>query len=198
MKTRINNKLVGITYCEHTDADIYIMDFQERTQTKPVKRSIETSNTCFAGEPLLLEYDTQPLHIQNGNQHEVQLAIFPCNVFGIGIKHSECCAFTNHHDSFALFVEIKDCKLKNVSSHFSKSKQQILDTVKEFRDRGVIHSKQKVYAVISFPRKTKLNFDNHLFYSPINTKQDFLDKNIIIAGTNNIKVVDQTIIEHIL
>lgn len=198
MKNRINDTLSDITYFELDKVDFFVMDFQNRTSLAAVQRGIEISDTAFLGDPLLLEFETQSLHIQNSDLHTIHVATLPCDVFGVGVKHSECCVFSEHVDSFALFIEIKDCKPKNTSAHFSKAKLQILDTVDELRTRGVIHPKQKVYAVISFPRVTKIRFDDNLFSSPLNTKKDFLNKKIIIAGTNKVQVVNQQIIEHIL
>jgi hypothetical protein len=93
---------------------------------------------------------------------------------------------TNSTDeTWVLFLEIKDCKVNNISRYFEDAKKQIITVVKVFRDKNIIAQDKKVYANISFPRRTKTDFYNQLIKNP----KEFLDRHkIILRGTNRLTI----------
>jgi hypothetical protein len=81
---------------------------------------------------------------------------------GKDISHCECCFFPtlNAEGSFVAFVEIKDCKAKSVSQYRNKAKEQILSTVQMFKSSDIIIDKQRIYGILSFPRRKKMLFND--------------------------------------
>ena len=93
--------------------------------------------------------------------------------------------------TWVLFVEIKDCKLKNISTYYNKAKEQIIKVVAIFRARNIITRNKKVYANISFPKSDKINYYNQLIKNP----KEFRDKyKIILRGTNTLSIKNSTTI----
>mgnify|MGYP001402785673 FL=1 len=88
------------------------------------------------------------------------------------------------------FVEIKDCKSKNISVYKDKVKIQIISTVQMFRDKGIIE-KQRVYGVISFPRKNKVSFNQTIFDDATEYKKLHQKFKIRFLPTNYISIVDE-------
>lgn len=60
------------------------------------------------------------------------------------------------------FLEIKDCKPKNIVQYKDKTKEQIISTVRLFREKGILSS-GRIYGLISFPRRKKVAFDQTIF-----------------------------------
>ncbi|MDR2622742.1 MAG: hypothetical protein LBC48_09240, partial [Dysgonamonadaceae bacterium] len=71
----------------------------------------------------------------------------------------------SNDDTWLLFIEIKDCKSKNISKYFVKTKNQIISVIQIFRDKNIITPNKKVYANISFPRRNKKEYFNQLIQS---------------------------------
>ena len=95
--------------------------------------------------------------------------------------------------TWVLFLEIKDCKSKNITNYFKEAKEQIISTVQIFRDKKIISKNKRVYGNISFPRKNKTDFYNQLI-KPWEPKI-FIDKySIVIRGTNHLKIKNRTAI----
>jgi len=96
--------------------------------------------------------------------------------------------------TWILFLEIKDCDSTNVSVYFKKAKKQIVRTVQLFRDKNIIAPDKRVYANISFPRREKVDYFNHLIKHP--EKKEFLDKyKIFMRGTNQLVIKNNTTID---
>lgn len=96
-----------------------------------------------------------------------------CNIFddnqfkdneGNDLPHCECILFPNKEQKNigVAFVEIKDCKSKNISVYKDKVKAQIISTTQIFRDKGIIDG-QRIYGIISFPRRNKASFNQTTF-----------------------------------
>jgi hypothetical protein len=98
--------------------------------------------------------------------------------------------------SWVLFIEIKDCKPKNISSHFAKTKEQIKKTVQIFRDKKIIAKDKRVYANISFPRRDKTEFYTQLFM-PSEIKMWHDRDRILIMGTNKLKINSRTSMQQV-
>jgi disulfide oxidoreductase YuzD len=108
------------------------------------------------------------------------------------LSHCECVTFptANNINSWVLFIELKHCESKNISKYFDYAKEQIKKTVQEFRNRKIIAEDKKVYAVISFPNRNKVDFYNQLIQQE--ERKEFFDKyRIIIKGTNRLTVKDE-------
>ena len=103
------------------------------------------------------------------------------------LEHCECCFFPETPAArWVCFLEIKDCKPKNIPGYRSKAKQQVRSTVEAFRSSGIL-DKEKVYGVISFPRK-KTAFNDLLFADPIEYKKWARDYRIHFFAANKVQV----------
>ena len=168
-----------------TFSQIHIVDYTNRTNGA---RGVEISNTKPTGIDTLL--------IENPNL-DISATFFKPQCFrdeqGNEPKNCEGIFYLSHstHKTWVLFLEIKDCKVKNISHYFEDAKRQIVSIVKIFRDNNIIAQNKKVYANISFPRRNKVDYYNQLIKNP----KDFCDKyKIILRGTNNLKIKNSTII----
>ena len=98
---------------------------------------------------------------------------------------------SNTPESWVVFVEIKDCKPKNISNYHKEIKQKFLVNIALFRDKGIIPQNKVVYAIASFPRRGKTNFHNH-FIKATEWKQFREKHKVMIKGTNVITVENTT------
>lgn len=111
---------------------------------------------------------------------------------GKDIQHCECCFFptVNHDTSWLAFVEIKDCKPKNISDYKNKVKLQIILTVQMFRRANII-GRQQIYGIISFPRKKKTAFNQTIFDDYTGYKRLYKEHKIHFYATNKALVCDE-------
>jgi hypothetical protein len=74
--------------------------------------------------------------------------------------HCEGCFFLAH-ERWVAFLEIKDCKFRNIPQHKDRALQQLASSITRFRSEGIIGT-QMIYGVMSFPRR-KTAFNATLF-----------------------------------
>lgn len=91
---------------------------------------------------------------------------------------------------WVLFVEIKDCKAKNASNYHKEAKEKIIANVQLFRDKRILDANKIVHAVVSFPRKAKTNYHNHLIKAS-EWKQFRDNYKIMLKGTNEVRVKNE-------
>ncbi|MDR3189247.1 MAG: hypothetical protein LBT94_08725 [Prevotellaceae bacterium] len=170
-----------IKHVVYSDGEIYVMDYTERTQSK---RKVEVCNT----KP----EDMDVLTLKNEARLNITTSIFgeQCLMDDQNreIEHCECVLYPTNStpNTWVLFVELKDCKPKNISSYFASAKAQIVKTVKLFRDRNLLEPDKRVHAVISFPRR-KVDFHSNIISQ--RERQDFLRQDkIIMRGANTVTV----------
>jgi hypothetical protein len=65
------------------------------------------------------------------------------------------------HERWVAFLEIKDCKFRNIPQHKDRALQQLVSSITRFRSEGIIGT-QMIYGVMSFPRR-KTAFNATLF-----------------------------------
>lgn len=183
MKSRIEKSYPKISFVDTSWPEIYVADYTDKTGST---RTIEYHETKPADINSLKLINDGALHITAATLNEQSMTDPET---GKELMHCECVLFPKQNDegTWVLFVEIKDCKQKNMSEYFKKAKEQIIATVADFRDKEVISSGKKAHAVISFPNKTKTNY-----YSQFITQGDrtsFLHQyKIIIMATNTITI----------
>ncbi|MDF2933422.1 MAG: uncharacterized protein K0R36_2753 [Chryseobacterium sp.] len=164
---------------------VYIADYTERTASL---RSVEIHDT----NPT----DIDSLIINNPTEIHISTSIFSPQCFiddnGKEPKQCECIVTptTLLPNSWILFIEIKDCKPKNVSTYHKECKEKILENVKLFREKEILDDDKVVYAVVSFPRTGKTNFHNHLIKAT-EWKQIRDEHKIMIKGTNEITIKNE-------
>jgi hypothetical protein len=183
MRSKLNATLPSgkIKHVEYPDGEIYVADYTERT------KSVRGVEVCNAKPD-----DMDVLTLKNETLLNITASIFGKQCFmdekNKEIKHCECILYPTNAttNTWVLFVEIKDCKPKNISGYFISAKKQIIQTVKLFRDRNLLEADKKVHAVISFPRK-KTDFYRNIITQGI--RQQFLHQHkIIIRGSNIVTV----------
>lgn len=166
---------------------IHVMDFTERTRG-------EKGLEIFGKKP----NDIDTLVIENPNLDITATFFKPqCFLNERGEEPDNCEGVfylsNSNDDTWLLFIEIKDCKSKNISKYFAKTKNQIISIVQIFRDKNIITPNKKVYANISFPRRNKKEYFSQLIQS--GEKKEFLNNyKIFIRGTNRLKIKNDTTI----
>lgn len=178
---------------------LYIFDFTTKTNGL---RDVEIADVPFSD-------NVNSLIIENQNKIPVSFANIPAQ--GVFYKKNDKCKDVDDErcegtlfpdvditeNPFILFVEIKDCKIKNFSTNIKEAKEQILKTIEYFRRDGLLSKNQKIYAVISLPNRNKTGFNDTLFKGGL-PKKNFDDNKVRIEGTNKLRIIDKSMIEFIL
>lgn len=189
MKIKLTSELKGkVKHFDTSHCEIHIVDYSEKTK---FERGVEVCDS----KP----EDIDSLKLINDAKHQITTTVFEDNCFldesKKAIPHCEGIVYPSNvsFESWILFVEIKDCKPKNISRYFEKAKSQIIETVKIFRTSHFIHPDRKVHAVISFPQKNKADFYHHLIKQ--GERQNFLHQHkIIIKATNCMTIKSKKVI----
>lgn len=195
MKSKIQTVYPQSIFQSTSAETIYVADFTERTNSAR-KVEIHIAEPCVPDSSEAMDC----LKVNNRDKVELEFCLFDDHQFkdeqGKDISHCECCFFPTESASALGFVEIKDCKLKNITVHRNKSKEQILSTVQLFRSSGII-DKQKVYGIISFPRKKKMLFNDFPYRDIYETTRWVRDYGIHLIASNEIYIKDnRTISDH--
>ena len=195
MKSKIQTVYPQSIFQSTSAETIYVADFTERTNSAR-KVEIHIAEPCVPDSSEAMDC----LKVNNRDKVELEFCLFDDHQFkdeqGKDISHCECCFFPTESASALGFVEIKDCKLKNITVHRNKSKEQILSTVQLFRSSGII-DKQKVYGIISFPRKKKMLFNDFPYRDIYETTRWVRDYGIHLIASNEIYIKDnRTISAH--
>ena len=191
MKNKIQAVYQQSVFCSSTSTKLYIADFTDRTGSK---RKVEFHETIPQTPDGAKNMDC--LILENSSHLSVVCNIFEDNQFkddkGIDIPHCECVLFPEsvQNNIGLAFVEIKDCKPKNISSYKDKVKTQIISTVKIFRNNGIIE-KQHVYGIISFPRKNKTAFNQTIFDDVTEYKKLYHMYKVHFFPTNCVSVFNE-------
>ena len=188
MKNKIQTAYPESVFQTTSAETIYVADFTERTKSN---RKVEIHMSL----PSVPDGDENMDCLKLNNKQPISLdfSMFEDQQFkdeeGKDISHCECCFFPTLNDerSFVAFVEIKDCKAKNVATYKDKMKEQILSTVHLFRSSGII-DKQKVYGILSFPRKKKMLFNDFPYRDIYETTRWVKDYGIHLVAANEVNV----------
>jgi hypothetical protein len=183
MRNRLVDKF-GEDKLEHITTqktEFFIVDYTEKTNSL---RSVEVME--------ILPTDIDPLNVFNPKPLKITTSIFKPQSFMDGereLKQCEAVMYltTNTTESWVVFIEIKDCKPRNVSDYHKEIKEKFIANIGLFRDREIIPKNKVVYAIASFPRKGKINFHNH-FIKATEWKQFREKHKIMIKGTNELTV----------
>ena len=186
MKSKIQTAYPQSVFQSTSAETIYVADFTERTNSTR-KVEIHTAEPCVpdSGESM------DCLKVNNRDKVGLEFCLFDDHQFkdeeGKDISHCECCFFPTENASGLGFVEIKDCKAKNVATYKDKMKEQILSTVHLFRSSGIV-DEQKVYGILSFPRKKKMLFNDFPYRDIYETTRWVKDYGIHLVAANEVNV----------
>ena len=195
MKNKIQEICLQSTFLNTSAKTIYVADYTERTGSI---RKVEIHTSL----PDIPNGDGEMDCLKLNNKHPVSLdfCLFDDHQFkdeeGKDISHCECCFFPASDDehSFIAFVEIKDCKAKNVSVYKDKTKEQILSTVQLFKELEII-GEQKVYGIISFPRRKKMFFNDFPYRDVYEATRWVKNYGIHLFASNEVDVVNATMLK---
>jgi hypothetical protein len=169
---------------EITSETIYVVDWTETDRHRDVEivgKSPSIKSVCIHNHPKV------PVYFDAFQDNALPVKK------GICSPQCECMIWpTTEKNCWILFVETKYAKnrkaaLREDSDYPPKMVNQVLETVRYFRDRGMIDSKQTVHAIVSFPALED-NFHDELFdrlqgtqWSVECMKREY---NIIVRGCN--------------
>lgn len=195
MKNKIQEICLQSTFLNTSAKTIYVADYTERTGSIR-KVEIHTSLPDIPNG----NGEMDCLKLNNKQPVSLDFCLFDDHQFkdeeGKDISHCECCFFPASDDehSFIAFVEIKDCKAKNVSVYKDKTKEQILSTVQLFKELEII-GEQKVYGIISFPRRKKMFFNDFPYRDVYEATRWVKNYGIHLFASNEVDVVNATMLK---
>ncbi len=190
MKTRIASVLPlhmpNLTI--HSAPDLYISDYKNHN----------------IGEVVLLENEPPDIkYVYLSNQNKVTICFdgFKDNALpistGVQNKQCECVLFPDscNENDWILFVETKyanDLKAAFAETHNYPNgmTDQIIETVKYFRNNGIIAANKKVHAIVSFPNLIE-DFNSTIFKGDLSIEDIFKDHKILIRGTNTATIISE-------
>jgi hypothetical protein len=189
MQNKIKATYENIHFVETSSSEIHVVDYTDKTNSV---RDIEFLD-CKPS-------DIESLKLVNSDHLSISAAVFENRCIidtktNKELSHCECAVFPSENDdtTWVLFIEIKDCKPKNIGQYFSKTKEQVIKTVAEFREKGLIARDKNVHALISFPNRNKVDYYNQLIQQ--GERQWFLHQHkIIIKGTNILTIKNNRVL----
>lgn len=198
MKNRILSIYPNAVFVCSSAEHIYIADFSERTKAVRKVEVHEQMPDC----PLKSDQKMDCFVLDNSNTLPIDFHIFSEQQLtddeDKDIEHCECCFFPAKEDLgpsiWMGFLEIKDCKAKNIAAYKEKTKEQIISTVRLFRKKGLLPPSCKVYGLISFPRRKKVAFDQTIFEDITEYKRLYKAEHIHFFATNRAIVNNQSML----
>lgn len=182
MRKIINRYFRGQSFISYNSVNLYIAD---HTNVSGNKREVE----CHETKPRAPECFV----MVNKSQVKIDFAPFANRVFRDAdnneMEHCECVLFPFHFAKTAwmLFLEIKDCLPRNIGEYDVKSKDQVFNTIRYYRDKTIIEENRVVYGVASFPNCKIIPFPNFtLEHQEIQRIKR--EKKIIFYATNSVEV----------
>ena len=196
MRNKILNAYPEADFVCSSAERIYVADFSERTKAVRKVEVHEQVPNC----PLKPDKEMDCFVLDNKNTLSIDFHIFAEQQLvddeGKDIEHCECCFFPaeeNKETVWMGFLEIKDCKPKNIVQYKDKTKEQIISTVRLFREKGILSS-GRIYGLISFPRRKKVAFDQTIFEDVTAYKRLYKTEHIHFFAVNEIVVNDKSVL----
>ena len=191
MRNKITSKYPASTFVKLCSALIFVADFSERTGNA---RKVEV-HSSIPPDPNDSTKKMDCLCFHNKRQMSLEFNVFDDHQFRDGlnkdVEHCECCFFRENsgNSTFVGFVEIKDCKPKNISEYKTKVKTQIINVVRIFRENLIAVDKQEIYGIISFPQK-KTAYDQSIFSDYSEYKKLYKSEKIHFIPANDVYIID--------
>jgi hypothetical protein len=190
MKYRINEKLENHTITNHSDKNLYVLDY------KHYKHHYQKEK--FEGKVVILnspQVDWKSVHLANPYEIEVNFDGFeenslPQDEAGKQNRQCECVLFSECDDDnhWVLFIETK--YTSSSVNAFKKEHDyprcminQIIETVQFFRDKEIIPKGKRVSAIVSFPMLAE-DFNSY-FLQNYKIDEILLTHKIILRAKNS-------------
>lgn len=181
---------------EITAPVFYIADFTRRTQNTSHPRSVEISVT-----PPTMDDGTivDAVSFYNDKGLPIEIATFDDHIYfdttNTNIEHCEGCLYVKDTQKWITLFEIKDCDEANIFNYRAKAIRQITNVSNDLKLRNVITT-EKVYGIISFPRKHTA-FNDDIFGDIIEYTHLKRTTGILFYATNEIFILNDTLINPI-
>lgn len=196
MKLKINNILPEHTVSKHSDKDLYISDYKHFKNYYGYDK--------YDGKVVILNSKSnewKSVYLSNQNQVDVNFDGFEENALPIekGLYNSqcECVLFPDNfkQNSWILFVETKyannfENAFKEENDYPYGMTNQIIETVKYFREKRIIDYDRRVNAIVSFPNLVE-EFNSYIFDGKISILDILKEHKILIRGTNNARIISE-------
>lgn len=188
MKKKIDSILPNHTLSTHDSENLYVVDYKDLNR----------------GDVVLLEAkpdDIKYVYLSNERKVEVYFDGFKDNALeistGLYSSQCECVTFPTNcgETDWILFVETKYANnranaFSEVNGYPHKMVDQIIETVKYFRDKKIIPENKKVSAIVSFPNLVE-EFNSTLFTGDLSIDDILTEHKIIIRGTNTARIISE-------
>lgn len=166
---------------EQHNCDVFVADYTEATKHDEIKRGVE----IMYEKPK----DIDAFHLSNPSAHPYWAVNFEKHPsFFDGESNCECMFTAIRNDNkkkWALLVELKYCKEKNIEPNAEKAWTQLLTTHNIIKSKGCIDETHKVFFNISMPLlSTRMPFTSFLD-SQADIKKLKDEHNIILLGRNH-------------
>ncbi len=186
MKTRIEHILPLHKITTHSGLNLYIADYKNFN----------------IGDVVLIENepsDIKCVHLSNPNSVRACFDGFKENALpirrGYYSSQCECVIFPENCDreEWVLFIETKyannrEAAFNEIRDYPNQMTSQIIETVKYFRQKGIIEPSKKVHAIVSFPNLVE-EFNSTIFRGDLSIEDILFNHKIIIRGTNNAHII---------
>lgn len=183
----INNIIVNQRNGKINSKNIFIIDY----------KNINGGNV----EVLENEPDHNSVHLTNDNKVSVYYVALNDNALKVNapegqVKQCECVLFPDvlDGDYWVLFIEMKYAYNKTIAfdektDYPNTMIEQIISTVKFFREQGILPNNKKVSAIVSFPNLIA-PFSESFFTRSEKTREEILlNYKIRLRATNNGKII---------
>ncbi len=190
MKQLLINKLPNHSVSVHSAPHLFITDY------KDLKDKFGRSDVAISYEKI---DGIKSVYISNENGVEICFDGFPENALpldeaGKQSKQCECVLFpdsaTDNH--WILFIETKYANyihqaFKKENNYPHSMVNQVIETVKYFRDKKIIAPNKRVNAIVSFPNLIE-EFNSTIFRGDLSIEDILFKYKIKIRGTNSAQV----------
>lgn len=196
MKNRIIASFPNSVFHNHSDSNIFIADFTERTGSVRHVEVHTIQPQCPKNTANLMDC----FKIINPYNHDIEFNVFDDNQFkdarGKDIAHCEGCFYlsTNQDDSWIVLLEIKDCSVKNMGRYKKNVVNKFIMTKDVFKRCGII-IRHKVFGIASFPKRNKTAFNDYIFGDVITSTALSKAYGITFHATNKIEISEDGLIK---
>ncbi len=188
--TKINEEFPEHEIKEFSQS-LYIADYTHQTKNDPVKRSVEVH--------VVKPTDIDAFVLSNDDMLDIGVVVYDkysfVNEAGESQTQCECVVFPAQAEetSWVMFLELKYCEYRNAVKNLNKAKNQVCETHKYYKDKGIIGDKQLAYLLVSLPKQTNTPFESFIVTQEELTQ--WRNENIIFRGVNMAKIKDQYLLD---
>lgn len=182
MKVRLAKILPLHELSVNSSLDLYVADYKNFNNGEVV---------LVEDEPTDIKY----VYLSNPREIEICFDGFKQNALPIEIgrynSQCECVLFPNRckETDWVLFIETKYANnitnaFKEIHNYPNGMVNQIIDTVKYFRENKILGAQKKVHAIVSFPNLIE-EFNSTIFRGDLSVEDILFEHKILIRGTNS-------------